>query len=168
MNSRVQEALNKQINFEIESARLYLSMALWFHSVNLPGFAHWMEIQYKEETLHAEKMLNFMLDRRGTPVLEALPKPPVSWASPLAAFEEAFAHEQQVSDRINNLVSLALEVKDHASNNFLQWFVSEQVEEEANADKVIQQLRLNANQPAGIFMLDRELAQRVLTPPPTA
>jgi ferritin len=166
INPKIQEAFNKQINAELYSSYLYLSMSAYFESVNLDGFAHWMRCQAQEEVVHAVKFYNFINERGGAVTLFAIEGPPTAWGSPLAAFEEAYAHEQKVTALINNLVDLALEQRDHASNNFLQWFVAEQVEEEASADGVIQKIKLAGNEGGGLFMLDRELATRVFAPPP--
>ena len=165
MNEKIQEAFNDQINAELYSSYLYLSMAAYFASVNLPGFAHWMKCQAQEEVVHAMKFYDYMNERGGNVVLSAIEGPPTSWASPLNAFEEAYAHEQKVTGLINGLVDLAIEEKDHASNNFLQWFVAEQVEEEDTADGVVQSLKLAGTQGGGLFMIDRELGKRVFTLP---
>jgi ferritin len=153
------------MNFEMYSANIYMSMAAWFDSKNLTGFANWMKIQYAEETAHFTKFYNFIDERGGRVVLGAMDAPQLDWNSPLAAFENALEHERIVTSRINDLVAQAADAKDHATVNFLQWFVGEQVEEEASADGVVQQLKLMEGAPGGLFMLDREMAQRVFTPP---
>lgn len=165
MNARIQEAFNKQINAELYSSYLYLAMSAYFASVNLPGFAQWMKCQAQEEVVHAMKFYDFIIERGGTVALSAIDGPATSWESPLNAFEEAYAHEQKVTGLINGLVDLAIEEKDHASNNFLQWFVAEQVEEEDSADGVVQSLKLAGTQGGGLFMIDRELGKRVFTLP---
>ena len=131
----------------------------------MTGFANWMKIQYAEETAHFTKFYNFIDERDGRVVLGAMDAPQLDWNSPLAAFENALEHERIVTSRINDLVAQAADAKDHATVNFLQWFVGEQVEEEASADGVVQQLKLMEGAPGGLFMLDREMAQRVFTPP---
>ncbi len=161
----MQEALNDQLKWEFYSGYLYLSMSAYFLSINLPGFANWMHVQAQEELSHGMKFFDFINERGGRVFLQAADAPPSEWSSPLDVFEEAYAHEQIVTGRINDLVNLALEERDHASNIFLQWFVSEQVEEEANADGVVQQLKLMGDARGGLFMLDKELGQRVFTPP---
>jgi len=166
INQKIQEAFNKQLNAELYSAYLYLSMSAYFQSINLPGFGNWMRVQAQEEVLHAMKFYSFIIDRGGTVTLTAIDSPPTTWDSPLKAFEDAYAHEQKVTGLINSLVDLAIQERDHASNNFLQWFVSEQVEEEASADEVAKKIKLAGNVGGGLFMLDRELATRVFTPPP--
>ncbi len=165
LSEKIEAALNDQMNFEIYSANIYLSMAMWFDSKNLAGCAKWMKTQYQEEIFHAMKMYGFIDERGGRGVLKGIPEPQADWATPLAAFENALAHEQIVTGRINDLVSLAVDEKDHATANFLQWYVAEQVEEEASVDGVVQQLRLMEGAAGGLFMLDRELGQRVFTPP---
>jgi len=165
-DKKIEDAFNDQLNFEILSANIYMSMAAQFDSINLKGFANWMKIQYQEEILHMMKFYDFINERGGHVVISAIEAPPTAWNSPLAAFEHALRHEQIVSSRINELMTLAIEKKDHASVNFLQWFVAEQVEEEASADAVIQQLKLAGDAPGALFMLDRELGARVFTPPP--
>ena len=160
-------AINDQINAELYSAYLYVAMAANFEAQNLKGFAHWMQIQVQEEMFHAKKFFDYALERGGRVVLDAIAKPPAEWPTPEAAFEAVYEHEQKVTARIHALVDKAVELKDRATENFLQWFVAEQVEEEASADQVLQQLKLRAGAPGGMFMLDRELAQRVFTPPAT-
>jgi ferritin len=161
----MQEALNKQINAEIYSAYLYLSMSAHFQSVNLAGFANWMRVQWQEELAHALKFYDYVNERGGRVVLQPVEAPPSAWDSPLALFEHVHQHEQKVTGMINKLVDLAVEIRDHATNNVLQWFVAEQVEEEASADEVVQKLKLVGGDPSALFMIDRELAQRVFVPP---
>mgnify|MGYP003573603499 CR=1 FL=1 len=165
LSEKMENALNDQMNFEMASANIYLSMATWFDSKNLTGFAQWMKVQYQEEMFHAMKLYGFINERGGRSLIGAIAAPPTEWDSPLAAFENALAHERIVTGRINNLVSMAVDDKDHATANFLQWYVGEQVEEEASADGVIQQLKLMEGAAGALFMLDRELGQRVFTPP---
>ncbi|NLS96419.1 MAG: ferritin [Planctomycetaceae bacterium] len=168
LSPKMEAALNNQINAEYYSSYLYLSMAAYFDSINLPGFANWMRIQNQEEMLHTMKFFDFVSERNGRVKLAAIDGPETEWESPLAAFEATLAHEQHVTALINKLVDLALAESDHATNNFLQWFVAEQVEEEATADGILQQLRLMKDAPGGLFMMDRELGQRVFTPPADA
>jgi ferritin len=165
LNPKIQEAFNKQINAELYSSYLYLSMSAYFESISLKGFANWMRVQAQEEVLHAMKFYTFVNERGGAVNLTAIDGPPVKWDSPLNAFEEVARHEQKVTGMINNLVDLAITERDHAANAFLQWFVTEQVEEEASADEVIQQLKLTGKEGGGLFMIDRELAARVFTMP---
>ncbi len=165
ISKKMEEALNGQVNAELYSAYLYLSMESYFKSLNLNGFANWMRVQTQEEVAHAMKIYDFINERGGRITLKAIEGPQTEWDSPLAIFEAVYVHEQKVTGLINNLVDLAIKEKDHATNTFLQWFVNEQVEEESSADEVVQQLKMMENAPGGMFMLDRELGQRVFTPP---
>lgn len=165
ISKKMESAINKQINAELYSAYLYLSMCAYFQAANLKGFANWMRVQALEEFTHADKFYGFVLDRGGRVTLTAVDGPPTAWASPLAVFQEVSQHERKVTGLINALVDLAIKEKDHATNTFLQWFVNEQVEEEANADGLVQQLKLIGDNGQGLLMLDRELAQRVFVPP---
>jgi ferritin len=157
----MEEALNAQINAEFESAYLYLSMATWFEEKNLEGMANWMMIQFKEEQTHALKFYNYLVERGGRVSLKAIKGPKTEWNTILQVFEETLEHERLVTSLINNLVNIAIEEKDHATNSMLQWFINEQVEEEANVDRIINQLKMIGDHPQGIFMLDREFATRV-------
>jgi ferritin len=168
LNPTMEQALNKQLNAELYSAYLYLSMAAYFYSLNLNGFANWMTVQNQEETMHAMKFYNFINERGGRIKLEQIDTPPTEWPSPLNVFEETLKHEEKVTSLINNLVDLAIAERDHAANAFLQWFITEQVEEEASANDIIQNLKLAGNDPHALFMLDRELGTRVFTPPAAA
>jgi ferritin len=165
IGKKMEKALNEQVNAEMYSAYLYLSMESYFQSLNLKGFANWIRVQTQEEMVHAMKIYDFVISRNGRMLLKTIDGPPVKWDSPLAAFKAILEHEQKVTALIHNLVNLAIEEKDHATNSFLQWFVNEQVEEESSAEEVLQQLKMMENAPGGLFMLDRELAQRVFTPP---
>ncbi len=165
ISKNMQDALNEQVAFEFHSAHLYLSMSAYLESIDLPGFAHWMRIQYQEEGLHAEKIFDYVIERDGRAVLTPWEAPQREWRSALDAFQEALAHEQKVTGRFNNLTELAISEKDHAAQIFLQWFVNEQVEEEATAKAVIQQLKMLGDSKSGLFQIDRELAQRAFTPP---
>jgi len=167
ISKKMEEALNEQVNAELYSAYLYLSMESYFKSLNLNGFANWMRVQTQEEVAHAMKIYDFINERGGRIILKAIEGPETEWDSPLVVFDAVYAHEQKVTGLINDLVDLAIKEKDHATNTFLQWFVNEQVEEESSADEVVQQLKMMENAPGGTFMLDRELGQRVFTPPAT-
>lgn len=160
LTEKIQDALNQQINEEYYSSYLYLSMAAWAESKNLKGFSNWFRIQTQEELGHAMKIFDYILDRGGEVVLKPVAGPETNWETPLAAFEATLQHERHITGCINKLVDLAVSESDHATNAFLQWFVNEQVEEEANADEIVQQLTLMQNAPGGLFMLDRELAKR--------
>jgi len=165
LSKKMERALNKQIVAELYSAYLYLSMSAYFHSINFGGFANWMRVQAMEESTHAMKIFDYVNERGGRVLVDAIDKPPTKWASPLAAFEAVYKHEQKVTGMINDLVDLAVKERDHATQNFLQWFVSEQVEEEASADEVVQKLKMVGREGGGLFMIDREMGQRVFTPP---
>lgn len=163
----MEDALNEQVNAELYSAYLYLSMESYFKAQNLNGFANWMRVQTQEEVTHATKIYEFISERGGRAILKAIEGPQTEWDSALAVFNAVYKHEQKVTGLINDLVDLAIKEKDHATNSFLQWFVNEQVEEESSADGIVQQLKMMENAPGGMFMLDRELGQRVFTPPAT-
>lgn len=165
LKEKMEKALNDQVQWELYSAYIYLAMSAWFQAQGLPGFANWMRIQFQEETMHAMKFHDFVLERGGRARLQAIDAPPHDWKSPLAAFEHALEHEEGVTERINKLMSLAMEAKDHATAIFLQWFVTEQIEEEASVQDIIQKLKLAEGAAGGMFMLDKDLAARVFTPP---
>jgi ferritin len=161
LSQKLQDALNDQINAEYYSSYLYLAMSAHCESINLTGFAHWMRLQSKEEMDHALKILGYLLERRADVELKAIDKPPKSWDSPVAIFEQTMKHEQMVTKRIDDLVNLAIADKDHATQAFLQWFVSEQVEEEARADSILQKVKAVGGSAGGLFMLDHHLGGRV-------
>ena len=164
LSKKMLDELNRQVNAELYSSYLYLSMAAYFESINLKGFANWMKIQAREEVTHAMKFFNYINERGGRVTPDTIKKPPAEWKSPLDVFEATYKHEVNVTKMINSLVTLAVKEKDHATYNMLQWFVAEQVEEEASADEIRQQLKLIGRNGRGIWMLDRELGQRVFTP----
>jgi ferritin len=164
----MQEALNSQINAEYYSSYLYLSMAAHCEAASLKGFGNWMRVQAQEEMFHAMKFFDFVLDRGGRVELGPIDGPPTKWESAVDVFEATLAHEQHVTALINKLVDLAIAESDHATHTLLQWFVTEQVEEEASADEILQQLKLVGDAAHGLFMLDRELGQRTFTPPAAA
>jgi ferritin len=165
INEELQAALNDQINAEYYSSYLYLSMSAYFESQDLPGFANWMRVQSKEEDFHVQKFFDYIIERGGRVILEAIDKPQKDWKNPLEVFEAALAHEQHITSRIGDLVELAVEHRDRATQSFLQWFVDEQVEEEASAEQVVKSIKLGGGQPVAMLMLDRELAGRTFTPP---
>jgi ferritin len=165
ISKKVEDAINKQINAELWSAYLYLSMSTYFANEGLSGFANWMRIQWQEETAHALKFFDYLIERNGKPVLKAIDTVPNKWKSPLNVFEEVLKHEQHVTALINNLMDVAIEQKDHAAKSMLQWFVDEQVEEEANVHAIIDNLKLVQGQGNGMFLIDRELKLRVFVDP---
>jgi len=162
----MEAALNQQVNAELYSAYLYQSMSAWAQAKALKGLANWMDCQAKEEMIHALKIYGFIVERNARVTLTAIDGPPTEWDSPVAVAENVLVHEQKVTGLINGLVDLAIEEKDHATRSFLNWFVDEQVEEEASANDLLDRLNLAADSPGGMMMIDRELAQRVFTPPP--
>jgi ferritin len=168
LSKRLQEALNAQINAEYYSSYMYLAMAAYAESVNLKGFANWFRIQSQEEMIHVMKFFGFVIDRRGQVELQAIEAPPSAWDSPLAVFEATLKHEQYVTSLINRLMDVSHEEHDNATLALLQWFINEQVEEEAAADEIVQNLKLIGNEPSGLYLLDRDLATRVFVPPPAA
>jgi ferritin len=160
VSATMQEALNEQLKNELYSAYVYLSMAAYFEHTNLPGMAAWMRIQGREETIHALKIFDHLLDRGARVKLRSIPQPPVDFASPLDVFEQASRHEQSVTAAIHNIYATAVQEKDFASTVFLDWFVREQVEEEKTAALIVEQLRMVGDDRPGLLVLDRELGQR--------
>ncbi|MFC2101099.1 ferritin [Bacteroidota bacterium] len=161
LNKRVQDALNKQINAEFWSAYYYLSMSAYFTNQNLPGFANWMRVQFQEETSHALKLFDYVGERGGEVILKPIAEVKKNWKGPIDVFKDTFKHEQKVTSLINDLMNIALEEKDHATVNMLQWFVDEQVEEEANVDQILNHLQMVEGKGHGLFMLDNEFKSRV-------
>ena len=155
------DALNEQINKEMYSAYLYMAMSAHAEEIGLSGFANWFMVQYKEEMSHAMKIYRYIQEQGAKIVLKAIDKPPADYDSTLDMFKKTLAHEQFVTKSINELVDLAVEEKDHATQIFLQWFVTEQVEEEANDHEIIGKLEMIADHSGGMFMLDKELGSRV-------
>jgi ferritin len=156
----IEAALNKQVNREFYSAYLYLAMSSYFETISLRGFAKWMRIQAKEERAHALKIYDFLIARGGRVTLDAIEAPKAKWTSAGKVFEETYAHEQKVTAMINNLVDVAIKEKDHATFEMLQWFVKEQVEEEANASDILNQIRIVGDVPGHLFYLDHHLGKR--------
>ena len=165
LSKKMEKAINQQINAELYSSYLYLSMATYFESISLGGFSNWMRQQAQEELFHGMKMFDYVCERGSRVTLKAIGQPPSKWASPQAAIKNVLDHEQKVTGLINDLVNLALDERDHATNIFLQWFVSEQVEEEDTAGSMVDKLKLIGKDANGLFMLDTELATRTFTLP---
>jgi len=163
IGEKVAAALNKQINMEYYSSYSYLAMSAYFLSQNLNGFAHWMRVQAQEELTHGMKIYDFIDNRDGDIRLSTIEAPKQTWDNPLKAFEDVLAHEKLVSQNIYNIADLALNERDHATHTFLQWFITEQVEEEATVKEVIDTLNLVGLEGNGLFLLDRDLAQRQLS-----
>jgi ferritin len=156
----LQDALNEQINFELSSAYLYLSMAAHFEAQNLFGFANWMRVQYQEETGHAMKFYKYVFDRNGVVTLKAIPQPATKFKTPVDVFKQVLEHEQKVTSLISKLYELAVKEKDYAAQIFLQWFINEQVEEEKNANDIITMLEMIGDSPVSLMMADRQLGAR--------
>lgn len=161
-------ALNQQINDEYYSSYIYQAMVAYFEDNHLDGCAHWMRLQAQEEHNHALKIFDYVISRSGRVVLAAVQAPPREWPSPQAAFEAALAHEKLMTANINKLADLAQSEKDHATNNLMQWYVTEQVEEEANVDDIVNKLKMVGGDGAGLFLMDRELKGRVAAAPGAA
>lgn len=161
---KLNDAMNEQIKNELESYYIYLSMAAYFHSKGLDGMGHYMRVQAHEEMTHAMKFLNHLLDRGGKVVLKDLKQLKTEWKSPLEAFQDAYEHEKFISQKINELMAVAREEKEFASEPLLGWFTNEQVEEEANASKISEQLDMVGADKSGLLMLDRELGARAYPP----
>jgi ferritin len=160
ISKTMQDAINDQINKELFSAYLYLSMSAHFEDKNLGGFAKWLRMQANEEREHAMKFYDHMLERGGRVLLKAIEAPQMEWKSNLEAFMEVQAHEQKVTASINNLYELALKEKDYPAQVMLQWFISEQVEEEKNAADIVSQLELIEERGTAVLMLDKQLGKR--------
>ncbi|MBN2899661.1 MAG: ferritin [Clostridia bacterium] len=165
INPKLEKAINEQINAELYSAYLYLSMGAYFEEKGLAGFANWMRVQFEEEQFHGLKFFGYLAERGGRVLLDAIDKPETEWDSPIAVFTEVVKHEAHVTSLINNLIDISIEERDHATKSFLNWFIDEQVEEEAAAADILNQLKLVEGDGRGLLMLDRELATRVFTPP---
>ncbi len=164
LSKKMTDALNKQIQEELFSSYLYLSMSAHFSDMGLDGFANWMDVQQKEERDHAMKIYNYMLSQGAKIKLLRIEEPQHEWKTPLEMFKAGLKHEQHITACINGLVDIAEKEKDRATFNFLQWYVDEQVEEEENARNIIDKLTLIKTDSNGIFMLDKDLAARVYTP----
>lgn len=160
LSQKIQDALNAQINLELSSSYHYLAMAAFFESVSLPGMANWMKVQSEEERLHAMKLFDHMCDRGGTVVLQPIAQPRPTFDTPLSVFEAALENEQKVTEAINSLYALAQQESDYPSQVMLQWFISEQVEEEKTAQQAIDQLKMAGGDPSAILMLDQHFGQR--------
>lgn len=165
INEKMEKAFNTQINKELYSEYLYLSMSAYMQSIGLSGFANWMRVQAQEENFHAMAMFDYVLERGGKVKLEAIDAPPNNWNNVLEVFEETLAHEHYVTSLINALADVAEEVKDRAALAFIQWFITEQVEEEATDSDIVSKLKLiNLNGDA-LFAMDKDMAARVFVPP---
>jgi ferritin len=160
ISTKMAEALNEQINAEMQSSYLYLSMSTWFDAQGWEGMAKWMFSQAKEEDGHAMKLMHYIQEQQGRVILKGIEQPKTEWASPLDAFQDAYKHEQYITSRVHSLVKLAKEENDYATEGMLQWYVKEQVEEEATAAKIVQDLERIGSSNNGMFMLDHNLGKR--------
>jgi ferritin len=164
ISKTIESAINKQMNLEMYSAYIYLSMSAYFTSINLDGFAHWMRLQAQEELGHSMRLFNYVLERDGSIALTSVEAPPSTWESAVAACDKALKHERINTKEINDLMKLAFAEDDHATRIFLQWFVQEQVEEEASASQLLDKVKLVKDHPGALFILDQELSRRQLGP----
>lgn len=160
LSKKMQDAINGQIKEEMASAYIYMSMAAYSESLNLPGFGAWMVAQAGEEWEHAMKFYNHILDRGGRVLFEAIPQPPAEFDGPLGVFAKTLEHEQYITSCIHKLYALAVEEKDYAAAGLLQWFVNEQVEEEKTAGEILETLKRIGDKGQALYMLDRQLAAR--------
>ena len=165
LDKEMEKAINKQMNAELYSSYLYLSMGAYFESIDLSGFASWMRVQAQEELSHAMKFYDYLVTRGARVTLTEIEAPPTQWDNAVAVFKHVYEHEQMVTGLINKLVDLAISLSDHATNNFLQWYVAEQVEEEESSSSVLQKVKLAGDDSSGLLMLDQELGTRVFNPP---
>jgi len=157
------EELNKQVNREFYSAYFYLSMSAYSEFLGLKGFANWFFNRNQEETQHAMKIYKYILDQSAQINLLPIDQPPSTFDSPLAMFEDTLAHEQSVTQQFNELVNIAVDEKDHATHIFLQWFITEQIEEEATVNEIIHKIKLVGGKGDGLFMIDNQLGQMAST-----
>jgi len=164
LTKRMEEELNEQINKEMYSSYLYLSMSSYCAQTGFMGFANWMRVQAQEELDHAMKIFDYVIERGGCPVLKTIEQPDATWINLTNVFEATLKHEQFVTSCINHLMGVAMEEKDFASISFLNWYVDEQIEEEANADELVKKLQFVAEDKNAMLTLDKELAARVYTP----
>ena len=160
ISEKMQKAINDQINAEFYSSYLYLSMAAYFEAENYKGFAAWMRMQAEEEKEHGYKLYDYMNDRGGRVVLAAIEAPPTDFKSVQDVYEKTLAHEREVTARINKVNTLALEENDYATTAHLQWFITEQVEEEATAEEILNQIKMVDGKPGSLFYIDRHMAKR--------
>ena len=160
IGKKMEKAINEQINKEFYSAYLYLAMAAQCENLGLKGFGNWFRVQYTEELSHALKFFEYVNEQGGRVELAAIEQPPVEFKSPLAMFEQSYKHEQYVTQNIHGLVDLAVKEGDHATRSMLNWFVDEQVEEEANAQEIVMKLKMIGSSGSGILYLDGKLAKR--------
>lgn len=165
INEKVEKIIVEQVNKELYSSYLYLSMSAYFSNIGLLGFANWMRVQVQEESAHAMLMYDYLINRGVNITLNAVNAPPSNWGTPLSVLEEVLKHEEYVTGLINNIVSIAEENKDRATMSYFNWFVDEQVEEESNAQDIIAKLKLIGDDKSALYLLDKDLGTRVFNPP---
>ncbi|MDH3982445.1 MAG: ferritin [Kiritimatiellaceae bacterium] len=168
ISKKMQDALNEQMNKEFYSAYMYLAMSAYSNTLGLPGFSHWMRMQYEEEIMHVTKMYDYILDQGGVVELKTIEQPEKEYGTPLQIFEKTLEHEQYVTGLINDLMGLAFDERDYATQTFLQWYVTEQVEEEANVNDILSPLRMVGEDKGGLMMIDQQLAGRMAPTPLSA
>ena len=160
----IQDAINDQVQAEMYSANLYLSMSCYFESINLSGFANWMRVQWKEETAHAVKFINYLEERGGRAIIKKIDQPPSEFGTVLEVFQKVLEHEQYVTDRIHKLYELSLAENDYPLQSFLKWYIDEQVEEEANASEILESVKMLGDSGYHIYMLDSRMKSREFDP----
>lgn len=165
ISKKMQDALNEQVNKEFYSAYMYLAMSAYTNGIGLPGFSHWFRMQYEEEIMHVTKMYDYIMDQGGTVQLKAIEQPEQEYGTPLEVFEETLKHEQYVTSLIHGLMDLAVEERDYATQTFLQWYVTEQVEEESNVNDILSPLRMVGEDKGGLMMIDQQLLNRLAPTP---
>ena len=166
ISEKMQDALNEQVNKEFYSAYMYLAMSAYCNNIGLPGFSHWMRMQYEEENLHVTKMYDYILDQGGAVHLKTIDEPEQEYGAPVDIFQQTLEHEQYVTGLIHKLMDLAVEERDYATQTFLQWYVTEQVEEESNVNDILAPLRMVGDDKGGLMMIDQQLMQRLVPTPP--
>lgn len=164
INKTMQDALNEQINAELYSAYLYLSMSAYFEDAGLAGFANWMRIQFEEEQAHAMKFFDYLTERGGRVILTPIEGVETEFTGTISVFEEVLKHERLVTSKINSLMDLAIDERDHASKSFLQWFIDEQVEEESTVEEILSNLKIINAEGQGLLMMNKDFAARTFTP----
>lgn len=168
ITKKMEKALNAQINREFYSAYLYLAMSAYCNKINMHGCEHWFRMQYSEEVIHMTKMFDYIMQHGGEAHLMKIDEPPADFGSVLGAFEASLKHEQFITGSINGLLDVAVEEKDHATGVFLQWFITEQVEEEANVKEIVDRLKMIGDNGAAMMMIDEKLSQRAAPAPAAA
>ena len=164
LSKKIETTLNEQINAEFNSSYLYLAMAAYFEDLNLKGMAKWMKMQSSEELKHGLKLFDYTIDRKGRVVLSKIDTPKKEWKNFVSVFEDVLAHEQYITTKINKFMDIAISEKDHATASMLKWFVDEQVEEENNAQELVDKLKILGEHGDALYLLDRELMGRVYVP----